>query len=122
MIRRRAYAVTGSTSYSSSQNYLTPVGAYTASASPYGASTWAATCAMERGDSAARFGACGGVRGKTDGSMYLDSSYRYIDDPTNELGILGFRVALVPEPSTAVLAILSLPLLALWGWRRRRSR
>src|SRR5207342_3192626 len=31
-----AFAVTGSNSYSSSQNYLTDVGAYTASASPYG--------------------------------------------------------------------------------------
>ena len=38
------YAVTHSTSYSSSQNYLTAVGAYTASASPYGRSTWVATC------------------------------------------------------------------------------
>ena len=30
------YAVTGSTSYSSSQNYLTDVGAYTSATSPYG--------------------------------------------------------------------------------------
>src|SRR5262249_39723371 len=33
----KGYAVTGSTNYDSNQNYLTDVGAYTASASPYGA-------------------------------------------------------------------------------------
>ena len=36
MATTTAYAVTGSTSYSSSQNYLTDVGAYTSSPSYYG--------------------------------------------------------------------------------------
>jgi formylglycine-generating enzyme required for sulfatase activity len=113
------YAVTGSTIISGSQNYLTDVGAYTASASPYGAFDmggnvwqWNETLFFGRRD----------VRG---GSWILDasnlqSSRDAVQDPTSENPSFGFRVAsLVPEPSSLVLAALGFAVLVAWRLRRR---
>jgi len=98
---------------------FTDVGAYTASDSPYGTfdqggNVWEWTETLFDGSSRA-------VRGDSFfgnvGSANLRSSIRGTGDPTNAfLGINGFRVATVPEPSTAVLAIVACGIL-LW-WRR----
>jgi formylglycine-generating enzyme len=92
------YAVTHSTSSDSNQNYLTDVGAYTASASPYGlfdmggdVYQWTEALVSgiyrgERGGSWSSF------------SFTLASSYRNYIDPTLEVNNEGFRVAAVLLP------------------------
>jgi sulfatase modifying factor 1 len=101
------YAVTGSTTLSNSQNYLTDVGAYTASASPYGAfdmggevKQWNEAYIIYPGSTYR----C--VRGGTWGTQpySLDSFYRTNYGPAYENSNIGFRMAFVPEPSSAVLA------------------
>ena len=108
------YAVTHSTIYISSQNYLTAVGAYTASASPYGLYDMSGD--VFQWNEALISGSYRGVRG---GSWYVHSNYlpasgRYGNYPTGELNYVGFRVATVPEPSTAVLAVIGLAGLIAW--------
>ena len=49
----------------------------------------------------------------------LRSSRRNDDDPALEREIVGFRVASVPEPSTAVLVLMGVG--ALYLWKRRRA-
>lgn len=65
-----------------------------------------------------------GLRGSSfDDSLdasYLQSSVRVSDVPADECYCLGFRVATVPEPGTAVLAVLGFLALVAWGWRRKR--
>jgi sulfatase modifying factor 1 len=97
------YAVSGSIAFDTSQNYLTDVGAYTASASPYGAFDMGGNVYQwnETLTSAGR-----GVRGGAwlQYSGPLQSSYRGDGGgPTGGGFSLGFRVALVPEPSTLAL-------------------
>jgi formylglycine-generating enzyme required for sulfatase activity len=96
------YAVTGSTSFSSAQNYLTNVGAYTVSASPYGTfdqggNVWEWTEAI--------LGSSRGVRGASwssvSGATSMIASARAATNPTGEEFIaLGFRVASQPPPLT----------------------
>ena len=112
-----AYAVTGSASLSSSQNYLTDVGAYTASASPYGAYDmggdvyqWHETEEISGGRDVAG-GAWNGV------AIHLSPSDHGGSDPTLSGFNVGFRVAIVPEPSTAVLAGIACGLI--WTLRKR---
>ena len=66
----------------------------------------------------------GSSRGLRGGSwdfsdFFLQSSFRNFHDPTNESAIVGFRVASVPEPSTAVLVLMGVG--ALYLWKRRRA-
>ncbi len=108
------YAITGSTSFSSSQNYLTDAGAYAFATSPYGTfdqggNVWEWNEALISGSNR---GFRGGSFGN--GSGVMQSSVRNFADPTNELYLIGFRVATVPEPSTAVLAILGLAAMLLF--------
>ncbi len=51
--------------------------------------------------------------------FYLSSFNRVRYSPTNEIGLTGFRVASVPEPSSAVLTMLSI--IACLAGRRRSS-
>ena len=110
------FAVTGSTSYSSSQNYLTDVGAYTASASPYGTHD-------QNGDvfqwNEALNNSLRVLRGGSwayDAFALQSPERSYGGFPGYVNGSVGFRVATVPEPSTAVLAILAC--CAIWLWRK----
>ena len=114
---RRRFAVTGSTSYSSSQTYLTAVGAYTALGQPLrpfdmGGNVFQWNEAL----SAARFGACGVVRGSTTRATCRPRTGASYDPTSEDLGV-GFRVASVPEPSTAVLAVIASGLM--WVLRKR---
>ena len=112
------YAVTGSTSYSSSQDYLTDVGTYLASASPYGAFDMGGDVFQWN---ETMFASVRGLRGGSwgFGRGGLQSSYRFLaGDPSDESDSIGFRVAEVPEPSTGVLAALAG--LMLW-WKRRKK-
>jgi sulfatase modifying factor 1 len=101
------FAVTGNSSFSTSVNYLTDVGAYSSSPSYYGTfdqngnvSEWNETLVPVSGR---------GYRGGNWDfrSDYLPSSLRGSGTPTAELDIFGFRVAsaVVPEPSTLVLSV-----------------
>jgi formylglycine-generating enzyme required for sulfatase activity len=113
------FAVTGSPSISSSQNYLTDVGAYTSSPSFYGTfdqggNVWEYNEALINGSKR-------GGRGISWTNVQIDmlASFRGIGfDPTIESGVAGFRVASnVPEPSTGVLGIIACGLM--WCWRKR---
>jgi hypothetical protein len=52
-------------------------------------------------------------------SFELSASARYGGDPTGEVDRLGFRLAMVPEPSTGLLVFAGLVGIA--GWRRARA-
>ena len=67
-------------------------------------------------------GSSRGLRGGSWGSGFvgsLRSSGRDDDDPSDEHYGVGFRVASVPEPSTAVLVLMGVG--ALYLWKRRRA-
>lgn len=113
-------AVTGTTIFSSDQNYLTDVGAYSQSPSPYGT--------FDQGGVVFEWNEAviGSQRGERGGSWnfgvdWLAASSRLSVQPTNENFDLGFRVAaLVPEPSALrVLALGGLTLLCCRSGRRR---
>ncbi len=103
---------------------LTDVGAYTSSDSPYG--TFDQGGNVWEWNEALISGSFRGLRGGSFfddalGSFVLLASGREIGVPTSESSDIGFRVAtIVPEPSTAVLAIVGMVSLAIAGWRRKR--
>jgi sulfatase modifying factor 1 len=112
-------AVTGSTTVVNGQNYLTDVGAYTHSNGFYGtydqggnAPEWTESAGYVVGDRVIR----GGDAGST--SITLHSSSRTNFGPDLD-GPSGFRVALVPEPSSFILAAIGLIWLVV---RHRRKR
>ena len=105
------YAVTGSVSFDDSQNYLTDVGAYTLSVSPYGT-----------------FDQAGNVREWTEpldekspitfGRVIRNNRWNATETgassgcgatapPTREFVDLGFRVATMPEPSSLLLGAMA---------------
>ncbi|TWU29484.1 SUMF1/EgtB/PvdO family nonheme iron enzyme [Bythopirellula polymerisocia] len=114
------YAVTGSTSTSSTQNYLTDVGAYTASLSPYG--TFDQGGNVLEWNEAAIFQSSFS-RGLRGGNWTCSSSCSIASPPLysytgTESEVIGFRVAsAVPEPSTNLLVAFAT--LGLMIWRRR---
>jgi formylglycine-generating enzyme required for sulfatase activity len=98
----------GNNSYSSSQNYLTDVGAYgTDSWNYYGINDMSGNV-HEWHDSPGFSAASRSVRGGSwDNDVVAQrSSTRFSNSPTTEDVIVGFRVASVPEPSTLALAIM----------------
>jgi formylglycine-generating enzyme required for sulfatase activity len=99
------YAVTGSAAYSASQNYLTDVGAYMRSASPYGTFDQAGNVfEWNEALNGPRRGLRGGAWG--DVSFGLLASSPAFATPTDEHSLFGFRVAYIPEPSALALGLL----------------
>jgi formylglycine-generating enzyme required for sulfatase activity len=101
-------AVTGTTTFNFDQNYVTDVGAYSQSPSPYGTYDqggvvfeWnEAVIGLQRGERGGSWNV---------GVSWLAAASRLSVQPTNQNFDLGFRVAaLVPEPN-------SMPMLALGG-------
>jgi sulfatase modifying factor 1 len=106
------YAATGSSSYSSSQNYLTDVGAYASSPSFYGTFDQGGN-AFEWNDAqinGVSRGARGGAFGN-DASVVEAAMSRYDIPPTYDNTALGFRVATipatVPEPVSVALGFIA---------------
>ena len=105
MTANNFYSVTQSSSYSSSQNYLTPVGAFTNSASAYGTYD-------QNGDvvdwNDAVISSWRGLRGGDwdTTATSLQSSNRYGTPPLDVANIVGFRLA-SPEPTVAVYLIVA---------------
>ncbi len=110
-----------SANYANVVGDLTDVGAYTASDSPYG--TFDQGGNLWEWNEALIGGSFRGLRGGwwfDVSSNLLASGTRSFDDPDGSFSGVktkGFRVATVPEPSTAVLAIVGCVLM-LW-WRKR---
>jgi len=114
------YAVTQSSSYSSSQNYLTDGGAFSNSASFYGTYDQGGNV-FEWNDAVAP-GSLRVYRGgawQQFGAAYLLSSDRFENIPSLEVQFAGFRLSSVPEPST--YALLALGAGALWFMKCRRK-
>jgi formylglycine-generating enzyme len=120
------YSVTQSAEDSlSSQNYLTDVGAFTASASYYGTFDQSGNV-FQWNDLT---GAPGSFRGLRGGfwdvpAFYLSSSNWFSDVPSNGDNNIGFRLAApvaVPEPSTWVMGLAGLACVSWRGVRRRMS-
>jgi formylglycine-generating enzyme required for sulfatase activity len=113
------YAVTGLASYSSSQNYLTDVGAYASSPSFYGT--------FDQGGNVDEWNETGdGSERGVGGGSWFGSSVNLRPFPQGhnstlfESEVVGFRLATgaVPEPSTILLAVTAFASLAT---RRRKS-
>jgi formylglycine-generating enzyme required for sulfatase activity len=113
------FALTGSGGYNEAFNYLTDVGAYTGSDSPYGT--------FDQGGNVWEWNetASGSYRGIRGGSWNLFASSLAASDPNNlgpptiEDNLVGFRVArLAPEPTQVLLVLTGGLVLA--GVRRQR--
>jgi formylglycine-generating enzyme len=106
-----------SANYNNAVDNLTDVGAYTGTTSPYGAFDMGGNVFQWNEDLIG--GAFRGLRGGSfDGnSDGLLSSFRNVDNPSDEVNVFGFRVASVPEPSTGVLVVAACGLM--WVHRKR---
>ena len=99
--------MSGSTSFPSSTNPYTDVGAYSLATSPYGTfdqggnvSEWNETRVTNLNQ-----GVRGGSFNDNVGTLWAD--VRSSDVSTNENFLTGFRVATVPEPTTMLLGALA---------------
>ncbi|MSR27054.1 MAG: PEP-CTERM sorting domain-containing protein, partial [Planctomycetaceae bacterium] len=87
------YSVTQSSSYSSSQNYLTDVGAFSGSGSFYGTFDQSGNV-FQWNDLDGAAGSSRGLRGGWGNDAFsVSSSSSYSDDPSIEDGSIGFRLA-----------------------------
>lgn len=111
------FAVTGTTLFSDNQNYLTEVGAFGLSTSYYGTFDQGGN-AWEWDDTViglSQRGMLGGAYDNGEAAMsasHLDAG----GNPRLERNIIGFRIAIVPEPSMVGLVSLGLLILA---WTRK---
>ena len=123
------FAVTQSSSYSASQNYLTDVGAFTNSESFYG--TFDQSGNVYQWNDLDGLAASGSSRGLRGGYWDIDafdlsSSGRNTGVPSNEGDDIGFRLASpvatpIPEPGTWAAMAIFAGGAAYAGWRRRKS-
>jgi formylglycine-generating enzyme required for sulfatase activity len=115
------YSVTQSSTYSSSQNYLTDVGAFTGSASFYGTFDQSGLV-YQWNDLNGTSGSSRGLRGGNWGrsESLLSSSNRNTVNPSGGHDGIGFRLAAVPEPSTYAMALAGLACGGFSMWRRRK--
>jgi len=113
------YSTTQSSSYSSSQNYLTPVGSFTNSASSYG--TYDQTGNVYNWTDAVSTPS----RGFRGGDWYEDyhtlgsSSSGYFSGAVGQNAIVGFRVANLPAPEPTSVMLIGLGGVLLASRRRR---
>jgi len=119
------YSVTQLAIPSSSQNYLTDVGAFSNSASFYGTFDQSGNV-FQWNDLDGAPGSSRGLRGGfwSSGAFSLSSSYGSSNYPSGELYDIGFRLAspvAVPEPSTWVMGLAGIAC-AGWGTYRRRKQ
>jgi sulfatase modifying factor 1 len=121
------YSVTQTSVSSPSQNYLTNVGAFTASASPYGTFDQAGNVSelLESCPGAAsKVAMAGGGYGWSDYGSYLQMGNYSMQNASDEFSSMGFRLAspvAVPEPSTWVMGLAGIACGG-WGAYRRRKR
>jgi len=113
------YAVTGTTTVGSNQNFLTDVGAFTNTYSYYGAFDMSGNSLDWNNSLAVRGGSW------SDNATNVSSTFRWVNASNSENELIGFRlVSPVPEPAT--LGIASVGALCACGWRdlkrRRRAR
>jgi formylglycine-generating enzyme required for sulfatase activity len=99
---------TADANYNRSVGSSTDVGTYSSDPSFYGTFDQGGNV-WEWND--AVIGSARGLRGSAwyfDGASYLASTYRYSNaSPSDEVDLIGFRLASVPEPSSMVLAMLA---------------
>ena len=119
--------MTRSSSYSSGQNYLTEVGAYTNSQSAYGTFDQSGNV-FQWNDLDGTSGSSRGLRGGSWDEwdvLELSSVSGGFIDPSVESVRIGFRLAspvAVPEPSTWVMGLAGIACGGWQMWRRRRAR
>ena len=109
-----------SANYNNVVGDLTDVGVYTASDSPYGTFDQGANL-IEWNESLRVLSRILRGGGFDNNSITLLASLRGNIDPIAHGSSIGFRVATIPEPSTAVLGAIGLVGLATFGWRRRKK-
>lgn len=118
------YSVTQSADYSSSQNYLTDVGAFSGSASYYG--TFDQGGELYQWNEATIFDFFRVQRGGawSLSAYYMTTANRYYADPAYEFGVAGFRLAssLVPEPSRVILLVAGVGRLLMGRRRAKRTQ
>jgi hypothetical protein len=121
------YSVTQSSTYLTSQNYLTDVGAFSGSGSFYGTFDQSGNV-YQWNDLNGTSGSSRGLRGgnwSDNVSADLSSAVRASNNASNESLDIGFRLAspvAVPEPSTWVMGAVGLACVAWRSVRRRRAR
>lgn len=117
------FTVTQSSGTSSSQNYLTNVGAFTGSPSAFGTFDQSGNV-LEWNDLSGVADSARGYRGGNWGSggeFVLSSSIRDASPPTVEGYLTGFRLASpIPEPSTWVMGSLGITCAGWHAFRRRK--
>lgn len=114
------YSVTQSPVYSADQNYLTDVGAFSNSAGAYGTFDQGGNV-MEWNDAVVDTNQRGVRGGAYDyGADHLQSDFAggVSLNPVQEFDDVGFRVAVVPEPSTYALILMAGAGWLLWKRRK----
>ena len=121
------YSVTQSSTYLTSQNYLTDVGAFSGSGSFYGTFDQSGNV-YQWNDLNGTSGSSRGLRGgnwSDNVSADLSSAVRASNNASNESLDIGFRLAspvAVPEPSTWVMGLAGIACGGYSLFRRRRAR
>lgn len=113
------YAITGSTTWDDSQNYLTDVGAYTQSSSFYGTfdqggNVWEWNESLVDSSSRGQRGGCWDWP-----SDCLLATQRKSNSPTWGSDCSGFRVACVPEPGGLAMLLCFVVTACFCWWRKR---